>query len=572
MLAIYTRLSREDKDSTSIENQIREGRAFAKDKGFTDLKVYNEGEGVSGGAKIEDRPKLDSLIKDIVNGLIKVVWFRNQNRLERDAETYILFMRYAESNEVDVYFDDKKVDYDSPIDNFMGIMFSSINQYSRKLQSAQTKKTLKDHITEGRVWSVVAYGYRSDNGYLAIDEKEAEIIKEIYRLSLSGKGYNHIANHLNDKKIPTRKNKLWRARTVQSIIKNTLYKGVRVYSGKNYDAPIIIEPNYWKKVNDNLENNKNNSGKKVEHKYLLKGLIRCAKCGKNYYGRRRVNLSDNFYSCVGKRYKEIRCKNRGINIDVLENFIWGRFFADQRILEITKDFLKNDEIESKLDVLRENKEQLKKKIDKLEKEQKKAVDLLIKDIISEEEFTNSKQRIKNEIEDLKIKLDNLIEQISFFEESELTKENVKDDLTNLKNASFNNKSELIKKYIKSITIDYKAPHYVIRIEFKINDYYINEDNFKTDFSGSSEEIINPVNSITEKNLIENYIIDRSYNIAIDFCYNHLHPISKKVRNLSEKELQIYADRVENEFNVLHKPIIDLENNSIEFPKSEKNPK
>ena len=39
MLAIYTRLSKEDADSTSIENQLREGKSFAKDNSFNDIKI-----------------------------------------------------------------------------------------------------------------------------------------------------------------------------------------------------------------------------------------------------------------------------------------------------------------------------------------------------------------------------------------------------------------------------------------------------------------------------------------------------------------------------------------------------
>ena len=66
MLAIYTRLSREDSESSSIENQLREGKSFAKDNSFNDIKIYNEGEGVSGGADIKDRPKLFNYCKILI--------------------------------------------------------------------------------------------------------------------------------------------------------------------------------------------------------------------------------------------------------------------------------------------------------------------------------------------------------------------------------------------------------------------------------------------------------------------------------------------------------------------------
>ena len=56
-LAIYVRLSKDDEESNSIENQIREGKDFASRQGL-DYQVYNEGKGVSGTWSIEDRPAL----------------------------------------------------------------------------------------------------------------------------------------------------------------------------------------------------------------------------------------------------------------------------------------------------------------------------------------------------------------------------------------------------------------------------------------------------------------------------------------------------------------------------------
>lgn len=46
MLGIYTRLSKQDEESNSINNQLREGKQFATDFHYSDIKIYNEGEGV----------------------------------------------------------------------------------------------------------------------------------------------------------------------------------------------------------------------------------------------------------------------------------------------------------------------------------------------------------------------------------------------------------------------------------------------------------------------------------------------------------------------------------------------
>lgn len=564
MLAIYTRLSKEDKDSTSIDNQIREGKSFAKGNGFKDILIYNEGQGVSGGAEIKDRPQLFKLLQDFRNNEIKAVWFRNQNRLERNSNTWHIFTSEAKKHNVSVYFNDKLFDFNNPQENLFGTITSALNQYQKDLQSAQTKRTLRDNIKEGKVWSVVAYGYKSDNGYLAIDEKESKVVREIFNLSLSGKGYNSIADYLNQNKISTRKNTFWRSGTIQNIIKNPLYKGVRIYSGESYDAPKIIEPHQWQKVNENLENNKNNSGKKVEHKYLLKGLIKCVKCGKNYYGRRRAEKTDNFYTCVGKRYKEIKCTNRGINIDVLEYFIWQRFFADKRILQLTKDYLKQENIDDKLNDLEAVREALNKELSNSKNERKKAIQLAIKGIIDEVDIKPEIERIDSFINDQNIKVDNLEKQIEFLSQSNKVRQSIDDDLENLKSASFNDKRTLIKKYIKSIEVLYLEPYYNVRIEFTLNDYFIEDKEIKTSFDGSIIELIDysPDNSFSP--LIENYIIDRNYNLAIDVCYNFVLPLSEKSKKLDKKSFIDLALTYENDFSKTYKPTIDIKNSRLLF--------
>ena len=123
MLAIYTRLSKEDKDSTSIHNQTREGKAFAS-KINIGYKLYNEGEGISGGAEIKDRPQLFTLLQDIRSNDIQSVWFRSQNRLERNSSTYAIFISEAQKYKVDVYFNDKLLDFDNPSDNLLGTMYN----------------------------------------------------------------------------------------------------------------------------------------------------------------------------------------------------------------------------------------------------------------------------------------------------------------------------------------------------------------------------------------------------------------------------------------------------------------
>ena len=466
MLAIYTRLSKEDKVSTSIVNQTREGKEFAL-KNNLKYTIYNEGEGVSGGAEIKDRPQLNRLLLDIRNGDIKAIWFRNQNRLERNSATYVIFISEAKKYNVDVYFNDKLHNFDNPSDNLLGNITSAVNQYQRDLQASQTKRTLKDNVRDGKVWSVVAYGYKSENGYLAIDKEEAIVVRDIFKMSLSGKGTDSIANDLNDKGVSSRKGKLFRGKTIQGMIKNTIYKGKRLYSNEYYDCPNIIEPDLWQKVNDNLKNNRNNSGKKVDHKYLLKGLLKCGECGRNYYGRKRLSGKDNSYMCSSKRYKELSCCNKRILIPFLDELIWSQLFSKKLFLKAYQDFIDNNDNDLIVSRIKKENNVIEKTISSNKNKINKLIDNFIDNENTNESIINQVKSKINSIENdnttLKEIRNNNLEELKQFEKAgDCFIEDIlnRDDL----NPSFNVKKEIINSFVNKIIITFNKSEGVYFIE------------------------------------------------------------------------------------------------------------
>jgi site-specific DNA recombinase len=555
MLAIYTRLSKEDKDSTSIQNQIREGKEFAS-KLKVRYKLYNEGEGISGGAEIKDRPQLFTLLQDIRSNDINSVWFRSQNRLERNSSTYAIFISEAQKYKVDVYFNDKLLDFDNPSDNLLGTITSAVNQYQKDLQAFQTKRTLKDNIKEGKVWSVVAYGYKSEDGYLAIDEDESLIVKRIFNESLKGVGTRKIAEIFNNAGILTRYNKIgkgilqktnkqtkrvtksrtkdinWAGNTIRNIITNTLYKGERKFSGDVYESPIIINPILWQQVNDNLKKNRNNSGKQVDHKYLLKGKLICSKCGRNYYGRRRADLSENYYMCSSKRIKTKNCGNRSINITVLENIIWKRFFADKNLKTVVDRFFKTNDTVTMLYDLDVKLDGLNKNLSKSKQEKQNAIKLAISGVLSEDDIKPEIDRIKAEIIEIKIKIKQLEEQIFFYNNSVPKINEIGKDLDfSDADISFNDKRELIIKYIDFIEIHSFESNYVILIAFNIKDLDA-----------------------------ETYIIDRNYNLAYDTCEKIIIPLSDKFIKYDLKTQEDKAKELLGELADFH--TIDLDKGHV----------
>ena len=328
MLAIYTRLSVSDEASTSIENQLKEGKAFASKNNYKNYKIYNEGEGISGGAEIKDRPQLFKLLQDINEEAISVVWFRNQNRLERSSNTWHIFTTEAKKHNVLIYFNDKLFDFSNAQDNLYGTIQSALNQYQRDLQSAQTRKVLAMKMKEGLTWGITAYGYDKDkDSKLVIHETESKVVLKMYKDSLAGIGTRTIAKSLNDLGIRTKRGTKFNEGTVYTILKNEIYKGVRRFADNVYESPIIIEPELWEKVQVNFKANSYHTGKKVAHKFILRGLLKCSVCDdKNYYAYTRNDKANDYYMCSSKRGRKEQvknsCKSRSLTLEIIESVVW----------------------------------------------------------------------------------------------------------------------------------------------------------------------------------------------------------------------------------------------------------
>lgn len=493
MLGIYCRISQlKEGTDRSIDDQAKAGISLANKLNVPYI-LYTD-EGLSGTLNINDRPQLSQLINDIVSGNIDKVYVYDQSRLERSPEARFQLNKIFDEFKIDLYTDGGLVGKDIESE-FSGDLMSIINSYYVKVTSQKIKRVLKGNAENNRVHSVLPYGFqKGKNNKMIIHIEESEIIKQIFSLSLSGIGTNKIAETLNHQGVPTRYNKIkkgtithidkydgrktikrkedvkWSGNTIRSIIKNTVYKGWKKWGDELYPCPQILDEFYWQKVNDNLSKNRNNSGKKVDHKYLLKGLLRCGKCGRNYYGKRRVDLSDNYYMCSSKRFKSLNCGNRSINIDILDKLIWTKFIGDGYLSKYITEYLDSNKNNDHLKIIEEEHNQVEKELSAIKKKKDKSLELVFAGLISDKDIADKMKSLNRQEADLLLKLNHLSNQIAQFTESKIFNSGSLNELNNVKDINFNTRREVLHKYIKLINIYWNSDNtYYIEINFNLPD-------------------------------------------------------------------------------------------------------
>lgn len=203
MNAGYVRLSRDDdkKNYVSIENQKLIISQYANDHGVKIDRWY-EDDGISG--YIFDRPGFQQMMADL-DQEIDTVYVKDFSRLGRhNAKVLLLLDEFQERGKHLIVIDDNYDSMDSS-DDTIGIK-TWFNERYVKDTSKKIKRAIGARQKEGTLITRPPFGYRrntEDKTILEIVAKEAEYIRKIYDLYLSGSGYRKIATYLAEHNAPT---------------------------------------------------------------------------------------------------------------------------------------------------------------------------------------------------------------------------------------------------------------------------------------------------------------------------------------------------------------------------------
>jgi DNA invertase Pin-like site-specific DNA recombinase len=548
MIGIYCRISKEKEvgKDRSIEDQRQLGIELANKLGV-DYEVYID-EGLSGTLAINERPALYKLVQDTEDNKINMFYYYDNSRLERDPETYIILSKLFVKKNVKCFTNSGEVIL-NPESILLGTVMSAFNKFYVEITKQKVKSVLKRNAENGKVHAISPYGYKKDkDNLMIIDDAQAEVVKRIYALSLSGVGTLKIANILNKEGVPTaynlikkggtlsvknkytnkvttrnKSNITWAGGTIRNIIKNTTYKGVKMFAGVEYECPAIFDKQYWQKVNDNLKNNSNTSGVNTEHKYLLKGLLRCGRCGRNYYGRTRISKKDNYYTCSSKRILNHNCGNRSLNIDILDEIIWNKFVGDGQLTKLIESHFSNLNTSDIVVEIQTEIKAFESALKVLDKEKSNIINSIRKGIITDSDVKSEMNNIRIEKDALETKIYNLKEQLDSYKDNNNSIDSILKDLDfNVTNVGFNDRKDILKKYIKDIRIYYDdVKNYYLEIFFNVpnmNNVVITiENNYKVAYEVLDIERVGEQNFLT---MILDKKLEMEYktNKKIDFNF------------------------------------------------------
>lgn len=361
--ALYCRLSQDDKqegDSNSIINQKKILKKYAMDRGYTNIRFYID-DGISGTTF--NRPGFQSMIADVEAGKVKRVIVKDMSRLGRD---YLQVGMYTEIffPEHDIHFIAVNDGVDSnQEDNEFTPFRNIINEWYAKDTSKKIRAVKRSKGMAGEhIGSHPPYGYMKNpenKKEWIVDEEAAEVVREIFRLCVSGYGPTQIANILTERKIlcPTyyalekggkprtalpADKFAWNGPVVAKILDRMDYLGHTVNFKthvKSYKVHKTIHnsPDQWKVFEGTHEAiidketfeivQKIRAGKRRPTRMgempMFSGLLYCADCGRKLSFHRKADepAEKHHYLCENYRSNTANCTMHYIRNVVVERIV-----------------------------------------------------------------------------------------------------------------------------------------------------------------------------------------------------------------------------------------------------------
>ena len=339
-VALYARVSTdEQRTKGTVETQLSKVRGRAVLEEWHVAGEYID-DGISGAVPLAARPAGRRLLEDARAGRLDTVVIYRLDRLGRKLQVIVDAQAELERCGVRLHSTGESIDTSTPAGRMIFHVLASVAEMERDVIYERTNGG-RDRVAETGRWVTgpIPPGYDLDErGYLT-PGADADLWAGIFgRIAHGGSSAKAEAQRLTalsvstDARYPggkvTSGAAVWRSSRVLDILHSPVYKGTRDFGlsdGTVSSTPCapLVDEQTWDRVQARLsENSALNGGGRD---YLLRGLVRCAGCGRTFTGWPHTNT--HYYRCHAQsaRYSDptiAPCNARMLPATDMERVVW----------------------------------------------------------------------------------------------------------------------------------------------------------------------------------------------------------------------------------------------------------
>lgn len=318
---IYARYSSYNQTERSIEGQISDCLSYAERKGYTVIAQYIDR--ARSGTEADHRTDFLRMIKDSAHHDFQIVIVWKMDRFSRNRYDFAVYKSQLRKNGVTVESANEPISQD-PSGILLDSLIEGMAEYYSQNLSQNVKRGLRVARNRGTyTGGILPLGYRTnENHKIVLDEREAPIMREIFRKYASGARLRDLVADLNRSGLHPRIGKSFTINSLEHALSNPKYVGSCEISGESYPDlyPRLIDDDTFQAVQSRKTAAKHAPAASRAYEYLLQGKAYCGHCGAPMVGdsgRSKTGSVYHYYSCSAKK-KSHTCKKRSERADDLE--------------------------------------------------------------------------------------------------------------------------------------------------------------------------------------------------------------------------------------------------------------
>jgi site-specific DNA recombinase len=379
-VAVYSRFSSNMQRPASLEDQERNCRKYAEERGWEVLDQYVRGDSAMSGKKLAGRTGLNSLIADaqLKPRPFDVLILDESSRMARNLPDILQSVNLLKYVGVKVVFVAQKLDSDDPSFSTLLTFHGMMDEQNSERMRHRVLRGQEGRARQGFTTGSRCFGYRSMlvpnpdkpeaqgradmlGTKWVIVESEAATIRRIYSMYADGLSDYQICLKLNEEKVPAaRKPRIgsadttWNCTLIKNILNREKYIGKSTWNKtKQVTHPVtgkietrknppelwitnevpelrIVSDELWNRVQDRLKIvNERMTRRRIAgcnrakaRPYLFSGLLVCGVCGSSItIGSSHKGGRNAAYRCVSSRLNR-GCTNK---LWIREDRLTGQF-------------------------------------------------------------------------------------------------------------------------------------------------------------------------------------------------------------------------------------------------------
>lgn len=348
-VVLYVRVSGHEQatEGYSVGEQTERLRSYAAAMDWTVVRILTD-PGFTGSNM--DRPALKELIGIVKAGQVDKVVVYKLDRLSRSQkDTLYLIEDVFLKNNVDFVSLSENFDtstaFGRAVIGLLAVFAQLEREQIRERMIMGREARAKDGYYTAGLWTLTGYDYK--DGELVVNEYEAMVVREIFRLFVAGKTLRGLAAELNRRGLYCKSSK-WQDTALARILSNRHYIGEVKFSRKWYPGrhEAIIDRETFDAAQKMLRLRSESKLSTNKPTTALSGFCFCGKCGARYHKVTRHPKKDGtrreVFECYSRSHatkkmsRAASCDNKIYEVGELERLVFGEI----RKLAVDPEYLR----------------------------------------------------------------------------------------------------------------------------------------------------------------------------------------------------------------------------------------